>query len=804
MLESSSLATQHSTKELLINIGIVVFAAIVRLVYLYQIAATLSFDCPIVDARTYDQMARSLAAGHAMTPDFFWQPFFYPLFLSLAHLISSGSILFAKLAQLTLSCATCLLTYHLGKRIFDRPTGIIAAVITALYGPLIFFELELLACGWAAFWSVVLIILLLPTASSKNPWLCLAFGASAAVSILTRPTFAPFLLAAVIWLIVVFCRSELPRRPIALRLALIAGGFLTIVLPVAAQNYRITGHFALLPASGGINLYIGNNPDSAQTRATRPGWGWEDLRELPKHHGVYSDWWGDQKFFKEQVAKYVVEQPLSFIAGLAQKTLQFLNSREIPRNVDVYLFTQWSPLLALLTWKSAGFGFPFGLLLPLALLGLLTCWRRIPTPFLLFVILYPASIILVFVTARYRVPVIPALAILAAAGLLQLFAMFRHHHWRRCVITILTGIGIVLLSTLPGPFIEEQPNFQAEYYRNLGIALTERGQPHQAMNFINKALQLQPDYPSAHLNLGVLLAQTGQNDLAINHYYQALRIKPDYATAHNNIAIIHANQGQHDQAISHYRRALQLNPESALAHSNLATLFAQRGQPAQAAPHFRRALQIDPTSADTHNNFAVMLRSQGNLDQAAQHFRHAAAIAPENPNIRYQLAVTSHAQRQLTPAINEYRQALLLAPDMIQVHAPLALALQTNAQPAQALTHYRAALRHSPDQPDLLNGIAWILATSPDPTLRDPDQAILFAQRADDATDHKDPAILDTLAAAYAAAGRFDQAVTTAQTATDLARAAQADQLAHQITQHLKRYQQAQPYYQPHAPPDTR
>jgi len=105
-------------KELLISVGIFVLALFVRLLYLYESSANPSFGYPIVDSGNYDSLARSLAAGEGMSEQFFWQPFFYPFFLSIVYWAGNSSVICTKFIQILLGCVTCLLTCHLGKRIF--------------------------------------------------------------------------------------------------------------------------------------------------------------------------------------------------------------------------------------------------------------------------------------------------------------------------------------------------------------------------------------------------------------------------------------------------------------------------------------------------------------------------------------------------------------------------------------------------------------------------------------------------------------------------------------------------------------
>ena len=195
LANASSVLSTKSTRARIV-LGLFTLALAVRLLYLYESADNPTFDQPIVDAGAYNELARALAEGTPMSEHFFWQPFFYPAFLSLLHALSGSSIVFARVIQLLLGALTCVLTYRLGELAFDRRTGVLAAIITALYGPLIFFEAELLATGWAAFWAVVLVLLVLRVRVTKGLGSCFLLGICGALSVLTRPTFHPFFVVA--------------------------------------------------------------------------------------------------------------------------------------------------------------------------------------------------------------------------------------------------------------------------------------------------------------------------------------------------------------------------------------------------------------------------------------------------------------------------------------------------------------------------------------------------------------------------------------------------------------------------------
>ncbi len=147
-----------------LRLGFLLFglALVVRLVYLYQSSDSPSFDAPIIDAKTYDDIARGLVNGDA-NYRFFVQAPLYPLILSGIYYLTGASIVWAKVAQMVLGAVTCVLIYCLGQKIFSRRVGFWAGLMAVFYGPLIYYQGELLATGLATFWSVVLILLFCAT-----------------------------------------------------------------------------------------------------------------------------------------------------------------------------------------------------------------------------------------------------------------------------------------------------------------------------------------------------------------------------------------------------------------------------------------------------------------------------------------------------------------------------------------------------------------------------------------------------------------------------------------------------------------
>lgn len=678
-----------------LGFGVFLLALLVRGIYLYESRDNPTFFTPIVDAQTYDGLARRLAGGQAVTSEFFWQPIFYPLFLSLVYRLSHSSILWAKIIQAVLGALTSSLTYHLGRRIFGRRTAIIAAAIAALYLPSVFYETELLAAGWAAFWLVAILLLLIRIKEKPGFWNCFALGAAGMLSIITRTEFLPFLGAACLWLFIVWVRGQIGAAKIIRGTASICLGFLVIAGPLGILNHRVTGRARILPYSGGINFYIGNNPNYKKTITVRPGLGWRELTATPARYGITDDQ-GMERFFFNKTKEYIISEKAGFIKGLAYKTLQFISGREIPRNTDIYTFRKWSRLLQLLVWKIGHFGFPFGVLLPLALVGLIFCRRSLPGPILLSLFLYPASMIVVFVTSRYRAPVVPVISILAAAGVGIMGKMGQKKQWKSLAAAWAIVASACAISSAPGFFYEERLDYEAELYYGLGSTYDAWGKEEEARKAYLKAIDLRADYAEAHYNLANILKSQGQIEESIGHYAQALQTEPNSIEIRNNFGAALKMQGLISQAIQQWEKALEIIPSDPYAHFNMGLAMAEQGKYDLSIKHFKEALQKSPDWVDIHINLGMIFLQQGKAAEAIEQFNEALRIKPDDAAIHCSLGVALGSQGELVKAIGHFREAIRLEPGHIEAHYNLGYALQLQGKLDEAIAEYQRLLQIDP------------------------------------------------------------------------------------------------------------
>jgi len=240
---------------------------------------------------------------------------------------------------------------------------------------------------------------------------------------------------------------------------------------------------------------------------------------------------------------------------------------------------------------------------------------------------------------------------------------------------------------------------------------------------------------------------------ALQQFRTTLALSPEHAQAAYNIGEIAMGEKRIADAIASFEQALAARPDYAEAHNNLGVALESTGREQDAEKQFRAALTARPSLAAAHNNLGRLLLARGNVSEAIPHFRAALLSRPDDPDAMYNLGRALVADRHEVEAVQVWRRALTARPDSLAI----------------------------------LVDAAWLLATNA--SVQNPDAAATFAEKANQISGGGDPAVLDVLAAAYAAQGRLDLATRIAQRAFQRALAMKNDRLAGEIRQRLNAYQ---------------
>jgi protein O-mannosyl-transferase len=243
-------------------------------------------------------------------------------------------------------------------------------------------------------------------------------------------------------------------------------------------------------------------------------------------------------------------------------------------------------------------------------------------------------------------------------------------------------------------------------------------------------------------------------------YRTTIAENPDCWMARNNLGMVLLDRGQTDEAMFLFQKALEIKPDYAEGHYLLGLALVARGRLDEAIAHCQRALEIKPDYAEAHNNLGCLLRDRGRLVEATAHFRTALEIDPNYAQARDNLGSLLVGLGKIDEGIAQWDMLIRLQPSNVRA----------------------------------LNQLAWLLATGPEASVRNGPRAVALAEQAVKLTGGREPAILGTLAAAYAEVGRFPEAVKTAREAAKLATRQNNRPLAESINIKISLYEAGTPF----------
>jgi tetratricopeptide (TPR) repeat protein len=308
-------------------------------------------------------------------------------------------------------------------------------------------------------------------------------------------------------------------------------------------------------------------------------------------------------------------------------------------------------------------------------------------------------------------------------------------------------------------------------------------------------LQL-PIYGALLLVLGFLTWQQAavyQNSETL--WSATLAKNPACFICHNDLGFVLLQRGQVTDALAHFQKAVQLQSDDEASWKNLGSALLQQGRVDDAIVRFQKALELRPDDPGAHNNLGLALFRKGRPDDAIAEYQKALKIQPGDAGVRHNFGLALFREGRVDEAIDEYQQALAVQPGSAELHSDLANALARQGRETNAIQNWRKALELQPQYMPAQNNLAWALATTPDAALRNGAKAVELAQQANKLSGGKNPLVLRTLAAAYAEAGQFTNAVVAAGQAQAQAAVQHNLPLANAIEAQSKFYEAGQPYH---------
>ncbi len=667
------------------------------------------FSVLMGDARSYDEWARRIAAGEWLGTDVFYQAPLYPYFLGAIYAIFGRELFVVRLCQAIVGALSCATLGLAAERLFSRRAGLIAGLGLALYAPAIFFDALIQKTVLDVFFLCLALFALSRLLDSPHDhesrvgiksrvagWISLGLVLGALT--LTRENALVFVAVILVWIAV---RRSQPSTSSTGQRAIEAGalvlGAAMVLVPVAARNYVIGHELLVTTAQFGPNFYIGNNARSDGTyMSLRPGRGApeferQDATELAQlalgralTSSEVSNYWSGRAW------DFIGSQPGAWMRLVGRKLVLLWNADEMLDTESQESHAEWSMLLAIGGW----FGH-FGLLVPLAVLGVIATWHERSRLALLYAmtIAYAASVVAFYVFARYRFPLVPFLMLFAAAGLCALPACVADWSAARRAAVVAALAAVALFVNWP---VLSTTMMRAVTENNLAVALQEDGRLDAAIEHYRRSAELRSDYAPAYNNLGTALRAQGHFDDAVGAYQRALDTMPDYADAHYNMANALLDQNRPLEAAHHLRIARQLQPGSAGVHNNLGKALAEQGRFEEAAQELRQALALEPDSARAHRNLGNVLASRGDLNEALGHLRRAFEIDRGDAESGYDLGTLLLQRGRVDEAVSVFRAVVDQRPDYAEAHNNLGIALGTQGRLLEAIEQFEQAMRLKP------------------------------------------------------------------------------------------------------------
>jgi tetratricopeptide (TPR) repeat protein len=704
-------------------------ALALRLVYVWQVGDSSLVAPEDLDPGLYYNWAKEIAAGSWLGKDPFVQSPLYAYLLGVLMMVIGSGVTRILVTQAFVGCGTVLLTYLAGRRLFDHRRGLLAALLITLYAPFIFFEGMVMKTFLSPFLTVLL-ILMLDRAREAVPGRAGAAGLFALAGVvyglttLDRDNF--ILLAPALALLVLWIGGGVNRKGWMAAGAFTLGTVL-VITPVTLRNWLVSHEFVLLTTGGGEVFFIGNNADANGLYVPPPF-----VRPDPKYEHadfaaraseiegrrlspMQSSW-----FWFQQGAKFIAEEPLAWVRLLWRKMVYFWNFFELPDNLDFQVLQEFSPLLDSLVADAPPRGWPtllipgggrwrqvrlhlyssFGTVAPLGLLGIYLTRRRwlrlLPLHVLLFG--YMATVLLFFNFARFRVPVVPILALFASESLVRMYGVLKRA-WGLGVAFLIRSGDMVSRAQALRPGVEQSVacvllalifvGVNIEHPRGVvpaieqalitGNAYYDENEPEQALRSYWCGLLLlgegasggtwEQEMRRCGYGSGVsrdLLA----SELEVEAVARGPQFKGIHLGIHHGIGIamvqkatVMLDRGERqaalallDRAIAQFEEALKLAPAYLLSIRKMARAYSLKGDNASAIEWLTKGTDLWPEDLSTRLDLEKLLFDNGELMPALRQLEDARTYN-KNLDLRQQAQIYGR-RGEIFLGLNELGRAL--------------------------------------------------------------------------------------------------------------------------------------------------
>jgi Flp pilus assembly protein TadD/4-amino-4-deoxy-L-arabinose transferase-like glycosyltransferase len=609
---------------------------------------------PKLDSFEYVSWAQRIAAGDFAWPLVAQHGPGYPFFLA-GLLALFGSLHAALVVQAIVCAATAALVAAVGRTLVGDRAGLLAGLTYAVYGPAAWIETSFVAEGLLLFLLTAALFALsrAPLTTARAA----AAGAALGAAVVVRPTALLIGGALAVWIIVSLRQRQSGAGTLA---AALAAACLIVVAPALARGWTAS-HTLSMQGYGGLNFYIGNSPAHTGRATIRLGAGWDALNSEAARAGIEDPTAQDRYYVSKTLAE-IRDRPAAFVRLLAAKILWSLQAEEVRDSHSYYFFTDRSLLLRVLPRMS--------ILLPLAAVGVVALVRRRSRAAILLYFFAGAiaTPVLFVVGSRYRMPLVPVLAVAAGAGLDGIATAVGARDVKRLIVCGAAAAAALVLSHLRD---DPRNHNLAEEWSFTGSSLVTEHDLGGADAAYRQAIAIDSTSGLAWDGLGLVALDQGRLPAARDAFLRARSLDPDSARAAYHLGLVEEREGHLDAAIRDYLQARALAPFDldVVRHAGGALLAAQR--PGDALPLLRTAADQLPNDARAQYAYGTALAMTGASAEARAAIRRVVELEPSNGEAWLDYCLLSFDARdvEVAAAALERARALGAAPERVAAAA---------------------------------------------------------------------------------------------------------------------------------------
>lgn len=556
-------------RGLLIILGL---ALIVRVIYLLLYSQLPDWTILTVDNYYHHNLATVIANGNFWGDTTYFRAPFYIYMLALIYKLFGVSLWAGRIFGFLIGLGTIITTYKMADLIFNRRVALFAALLTAFYPALLYFEGELLLDSFFTL-LLELSILFFISYYKKNKIKTLIISAVfLGLAAITRPTGLVVLPAFI--LILFFQPDQLTLKFKRALLYLIP--LVLIIAPLTIRNIIIADDPVLIASQGGINFYIGNNDSADGISAVLPepmGFNWrisqitylaESALQKKLKPGEVSSYWYDRG------VDWIIKNPGKFISLYLKKVYLNFSDREISNNRNLDTFYMKIPLLRYNPLS-------FGILFLFSCFGLVFFFadKRETRILAAIILIYILISSLFFYNSRFRLPLLPLYITITAGTVVMMVENYKNLKKRLAlVVPLLLLIGLFSFYPLVN-FRQGQPVL--EYTTAGNFYFAQKDYP-VAGQFYKIAAEKGATYSEVNLNLGNYYMMTGVEDSARYYFNRELDLFPRHYKALTNLASLAFLNNDYGLSGKYIDRALQIAPYDLTANLlNYRLVFAESG-----------------------------------------------------------------------------------------------------------------------------------------------------------------------------------------------------------------------------------